>query len=565
VEWSWDLLTPAERLLAERFSAFPAGATADAVAAVCGSDGLDAAQADELLSSLVDKSLIQLAADGTRFRMLETIREFGSEQLAERGEIADLRRRHATYYSDLLDEAAPILLTRDQVTVLPAITAERDNVLGALRYWGDVADATRAYSLALSSCLPALLLGRSSDMTAVLELARSVPGETDPDLHTIIEAMHAIITAVGARDGSEAGEASELPDGAAAQEAAQADLSRRVYAVNIVRYPLAGLLRPVVAMFAHDKDKVRQFLEEAQASGDEWLAAATWMLAAAFAENEGDIPGMRAAGAQALARFRALGERWGLAGVLRIEAELRILDGDLDGAAAAYAEAAAALREIDSHDDESHIAMRLAGIAIRRGDYDTARELYRGIWEQPDGDRHPMEQAMVATWVAMFELLVGNADRARQLYATASHQFAMARSALQIRHHVVAMMESLGLLVALDDGDLPLARERAGVAYQAGVASSDMPLLAMTGWALTALAIGMGQLERAARMLGAATVVRGAEDPGDPTVARLTARLREALGDDGFAGAYSAGRHMGRAEAIKHLDPAQLGSPAAGA
>jgi hypothetical protein len=65
-------------------------------------------------------------------------------------------------------------------------------------------------------------------------------------------------------------------------------------------------------------------------------------------------------------------------------------------------------------------------------------------------------------------------------------------------------------------------------------------------------------------MLGAATVVRGAEDPGDPTVARLTARLREALGDDGFARAYSAGRQMGRAEAIKHLGPALLDPPTAG-
>ena len=62
VEWSWELLPPAERLLAERFSVFPAGATPAAVAAVCGGQELAAGEADELLSSLVDKSLLQQLA-----------------------------------------------------------------------------------------------------------------------------------------------------------------------------------------------------------------------------------------------------------------------------------------------------------------------------------------------------------------------------------------------------------------------------------------------------------------------------------------------------------------------
>jgi tetratricopeptide (TPR) repeat protein len=389
-------------------------------------------------------------------------------------------------------------------------------------------------------------------MTAVLELAWNVPGEADPDLRTIIDAMHTIVSAVGAGEGGEA------PPGGAGQEAAVAELTSRVYAVNIERYPLAGLLRPVVAMFAHDKDKVRQFLQEAQASGDEWLAAATWMITAAFYENDGDIPGTRAAGAEALARFRVLGERWGLASALRIDGELRILDGDLDGAAARFAEASAALREIGSHDDEGHMAMRLAGIAIRRGDYDTARELYRTIWEQAKGEGLPLEQAMAATWTGMFDMLLGNVDQAREMYVTASQQYAKASIMNAIRHHVLAMMESLGLLVALAEGDLPLARERAALAYQAGVDSTDMPLLATAGWATTDLAIALGQFERAARILGAAAAVRGAEDPGDPTIARLTARLREALGDEGYASAYAAGKKLDRAEAISCLDPATL-------
>src|SRR5260370_25021213 len=100
------------------------------------------------------------------------------------------------------------------------------------------------------------------------------------------------------------------------------------------------------------------------------------MIAAAAAENDGDVAAMRVAGANGLQRFRAIGERWGLSGALRIDGGVRMLDGDLDGAAAAYAEAAAVLSEIGSHDDELHMGMRLAGIAMRRGDYRVARELF---------------------------------------------------------------------------------------------------------------------------------------------------------------------------------------------
>ena len=108
---------------------------------MCAGGRLAAAEVDELLSSLVDKSLLQPVADGTRLRMLETIREFGAEKLAGRGEVGELRRRHAAHYSALMSEAAPRLLTRDQLSWLAALRADRDNILAALRYWCDAEDA----------------------------------------------------------------------------------------------------------------------------------------------------------------------------------------------------------------------------------------------------------------------------------------------------------------------------------------------------------------------------------------------------------------------------------------
>ena len=221
VEWSWELLTPAERLLAERFSVFPAAATPAAVAAVCAGSGcadgeLAAGDADELLSSLVDKSLLQPLGDGTRLRMLETIREYGAEKLAARGEAGELRRRHAAHYSALMREAAPRLLTRDQLNWLTALRADRDNLLAALRYWCDTDDAGNALSLAVQLAVMmllgndpdmALLPGHDPDMAEWIGEALAVPGEADADLRTIAEMLH-IVTSVmdpaagGARRGT---------------------------------------------------------------------------------------------------------------------------------------------------------------------------------------------------------------------------------------------------------------------------------------------------------------------------------------------------------------------------
>ena len=213
VEWSWDLLTPEERLLAERFAVFPAGATPGAVAAVCAGPGgprpggradVDPADVDDLLSSLADKSLLQPVREaqgeaarepgGTRLRMLETVREYGSEQLAARGELAELLRRHAVHYSALMAEAAPRLLTRHQITWLPVVRADRDNILAALRYWCDAGDAWQALTLAIGVSGMAMLLGNYSDITDWVGQALEVPADVGAgeDLRTIAEALHQV-------------------------------------------------------------------------------------------------------------------------------------------------------------------------------------------------------------------------------------------------------------------------------------------------------------------------------------------------------------------------------------
>jgi predicted ATPase/DNA-binding SARP family transcriptional activator len=547
VEWSWDLLTDDERLLAERFSVFPAGATPEAVAAVCG-DQLGAGQLDagELLSSLVDKSLLQPVDGGARLRMLETIREYGAERLADRAEMGELRRRHAEYYSDVMNEATPRLLTRDQLPWLKAVETDRDNILAALRYWCDSSDASQAIPLAVSiSCL-AFLLGNYTDIRDLVGQALVVPGEADPDLRTAADAMYAISLATQAN-----------PD-RQADDYVFTGLADRVEALDFEKLPLAGLLRPAYAMFNQDEERARRYVAQTLDSRDEWVAAGTWMIAGALAENSGDIDTLRLASAQALERFRAIGERWGLASALRMAGGIRVLDGDLDGAAAAFAESARLLSEMGSRDDESHVPLQLANLAARRGDVAAAREFYQSALAIAESDVSGMDVPIASAAYAMFEAAVGNVEAARSLTPVAAEWAGRLNPAHPAYHHILAVVAAPALMIALADTDLALAREEAATLYREGVASGDMPLVASVTGAIACLADALGQSERAAGMLGACAAVRGGEDPTDPMVALLGPRLRVALGPGGYDRAYAAGTALSRAEALALLDPATL-------
>jgi predicted ATPase/DNA-binding SARP family transcriptional activator len=602
VEWSWELLTPAERMLAERFSVFPAGATPAAVATVCagtlragtaragsgGSSGeLAAGEADELLSSLVDKSLLQPLGDGTRLRMLETIREYGAEKLAGRGEVGELRRRHAAHYTALMREAAPILLTRDQLSWVTPLRADRDNILAALHYWCDAGDAENALSLAISLSIMALLLGTDTDMAEWIGEALAVPGEVDAGLRTIAEALHVVTSAIdpAARGAAGAVPNEAVPDrpvsngavsngavsngavsngavsdwaGADGAGVAYPGLFERLDALDIERYPVAGVLRPVYAMFLKDDGRVRAYLDQARAGPDEWLGATAWLMTAGMAENYGNFDEMRIAAAEAVDRFRALGERWGLSMALRIIGNVQVVDGDLDSAVAAFTEASHLLAELAHREDLSAVQLRLAEIAARRGDLAKARELSAAARSAAESEGSPMDRGITAAWWAAFEARWGDIDVARPYQAVAERHLAQFAPAHPAREHLEAMVAATGARIAIADKDLRAAREQSARSYRAAIGAEDMSLLAQASGTTAELAQALGQPERAAELLGAGAVVRGADDPTDPTALQLVPLLRACLGDDRYARAYQAGKALSRPEAIERLDPAGL-------
>ena len=134
IDWSYDLLDEPERRLLARLSVFAGGATLEAVDAVT-SPGADLDVLDGL-ASLVDKSLLgrtETSEGEVRFGMLETIKEYAGDRLAEAFDAAYTARRHAEFFVALVEEAEPHLTTAEQVTWLDRCEREHDNIRAVLR------------------------------------------------------------------------------------------------------------------------------------------------------------------------------------------------------------------------------------------------------------------------------------------------------------------------------------------------------------------------------------------------------------------------------------------------
>ena len=134
MEWSYDLLSDSERALFRRLSVFANGWTLEAAEAICPGDGVERAQVLGLLARLVDKSLVTVSeqAGQARYRMLETIREYGREKLAEAGEEAEIHRRHCLFFLELAEAANPNLHRGGQAEWLRRLDADYDNLRAAL-------------------------------------------------------------------------------------------------------------------------------------------------------------------------------------------------------------------------------------------------------------------------------------------------------------------------------------------------------------------------------------------------------------------------------------------------
>jgi predicted ATPase/class 3 adenylate cyclase len=157
IDWSYDLLLEPEKRVLRRLSVFAGGWTLEAAEAVCSGDDIEAWELLDLLTALVDKSLVlyeepaaREAGGEARYRFLETVRQYGREQLLESGEAEAVRGRHLEYYLRLSEAAEPKLQGPEQAEWLERLERERDNLRVALE-WSEAADGGTEAALRLLS------------------------------------------------------------------------------------------------------------------------------------------------------------------------------------------------------------------------------------------------------------------------------------------------------------------------------------------------------------------------------------------------------------------------------
>lgn len=134
IDWSHELLSEDERALFRRLSVFAGGFGLGAAEEICSGEDLEEDGVLELLSRLVDKSLVRERGGEMRYRLLETVRQYGWEKLDESGEAEGIRRRHALFFLKLAEQAEPQLKGRQQVTWMERLETEHYNLRAAMRW-----------------------------------------------------------------------------------------------------------------------------------------------------------------------------------------------------------------------------------------------------------------------------------------------------------------------------------------------------------------------------------------------------------------------------------------------
>ncbi|MFD5703939.1 AfsR/SARP family transcriptional regulator, partial [Streptomyces lasiicapitis] len=206
IDWSWSLLTPPERTLLRRLAVHD-GCTLDAAQAV-GADGtVRGPDVLDLLSRLVDRSLVVASdhPDGPRYCVLESVREYGAEQLREAGEFDAVRERHSVHYAELAVRAGRLLHGPEQRRWLDRLDEESANLRRALDTAVRRGAAGRALDMVNALAWYWVLRGRIAEARRYLDAALALaPGPT-PDTASARALALAWRTGISLREGTAAG------------------------------------------------------------------------------------------------------------------------------------------------------------------------------------------------------------------------------------------------------------------------------------------------------------------------------------------------------------------------
>jgi non-specific serine/threonine protein kinase len=368
IGWSHDLLTDEERQLFRRLSVFAGGWTLDAAERICALDDGAGVEVLDLLTRLVDKSMVVAEAGPSgveRYRLLETLRQFGQERLAEPDEANAVRGRHFSYYLELVKTAhTDVAVPRQRDGWLKRLDADYDNIRTALT-WASKHDPRAALRLAVDLNWYWWYRRRHTEgVTWQESLLDSAPDDTQ---------LQARALAHIGRLAREYGDA----------ERAQVALSEAKTRFDALgsRRGQAHVLQSLTLLYlgqqrlAEARSAASECLRLNQELGD--LAGQMFALThmGFVATTEEDFPSASSWHEQSLRLARVLEDRFRIMRQCYVLGAIRRLLGDYSGAAKLFAEAAPLL---DTKDPWARAWEWIfpGDLAVDEGRYETAAELY---------------------------------------------------------------------------------------------------------------------------------------------------------------------------------------------
>jgi non-specific serine/threonine protein kinase len=308
IAWSYDLLTPREQTLFRRLAVFSGGFTLVDAGVVANPSAEVALDTLTVVDTLTDHSLLrrQEGSEGvSRYTMLETVREFGLEQLVKSGEEPAVRRAHADRMIALVEEAWAAIIIRFEAGWLARLDAERDNVRSALGWLDMVGDG--AGLLRIAGAADPLWNYRSSRLEGRSWLARALDRtrETVVPADVRMRALHA--AGYLARNQGDYRQA--IAYGQEYLDAALA-ANHQLRAAN--SYSLLGYIASAQGEYKQATTQYKEALRLVTALGDRVEIASAWLELGRVRYGQGDHQHAAALLEQALTEFRDLDDRWSL-------------------------------------------------------------------------------------------------------------------------------------------------------------------------------------------------------------------------------------------------------------
>jgi predicted ATPase/class 3 adenylate cyclase len=409
IDWSYDLLPETEQMLLRRLSAFVGGWTLEAAETVCADESIESLEVMDLLTHLVDKSLVgmdELAIE-PRYRMLETIREYAREKLLAANERDQLRNQHLQFFVQLAEQTQRNLETAQRTVWLPRMESEHDNLRAALewacerdletarwlagileRFWffGDhLSEAHTWYARVLDS-------GDRATITKGLALALLSSGIVSLNLEYLDEAQVSFEQSVvfWQKLGLQKWLAASLAWLAyfliqRGEHAHAHDLFTKhelLFRASADSATLGWVLSnwgSVKAAIRRDDPSAKALLDEALSLGQSLQDPLSLLLSYSslgdWAILQDDHATARRYFLEALEWRRQLGTRWIIAAGLRQVANLMCLQGDYQQAEPLYTEALAMARALGDQRNEANVALWLGEVAIHLGEVQRATTL----------------------------------------------------------------------------------------------------------------------------------------------------------------------------------------------